>query len=117
MGLNVIVVEDDVHIQNTLKFAIELEGYTVFLANNGKEALQLASSVQDACVILLDLMMPEMDGFEFLAVRKADPTLAKIPVLVISAFHDKARNLDAQGFIKKPVNLDDLFSLIKKHCA
>jgi CheY-like chemotaxis protein len=116
MSKNVVVVEDDPAIQESLRMAIELEGYNVYLANNGREGLKVLSTLVDPCIILLDLMMPVMDGFEFLAARKQDSVLSKVPVAVVTAFLDKAKGLDAQGFVKKPVNLDDLFDFIKKYC-
>lgn len=97
--------------------AIELEGYTVYTAGNGREGLDLLSTIPAPCLILLDLMMPVMNGFEFMEARASHPALSRIPVVVVSAFAEKAKAILANGFVAKPVNLDHLFDLIKIHCA
>ena len=68
-------------------------------------------------VILLDLMMPVMDGWEFRRQQKADPALAPVPVIVLSAL-DPARtaNVDAAAFLKKPLDFDRLLELVRAHC-
>jgi CheY-like chemotaxis protein len=113
---NVLIVEDDLSIQKSLRLAIECEGYKVFTAGNGKEGLDLFPTIEKPCVILLDLMMPVMDGFEFLEMRKLNQPLSQVPVVIVSAFLEKAKEVKADGYVKKPVQLDDLFVLIKKHC-
>lgn len=113
---NILVVEDDVAIQKSLRFAMESEGYKVFTASNGKEGLETFGTMPKPCMILLDLMMPIMDGFEFLAERNKNPPLAEIPVIIVSAFPEKMKAVPADGYINKPVKLDALFELIKKYC-
>lgn len=112
----ILVVDDDTAIREALTAVLEDEGYTVRCAVNGREALQLlrAAAVPPA-VILLDLMMPVMSGWEFRAVQQQDAALAPIPVLVLSADRDvqsKSASLQAQAFLPKPVNLDSLLATV-----
>ena len=111
----VYVVEDDTELRHTIGEALEAQGYAVVSAANGTEALE-ALRRDDArpCLILLDLMMPVMDGYEFRKEQRADPALAGIPVVVISAH---ARNgFDADMFLPKPVALRRLLAVIAQYC-
>jgi CheY-like chemotaxis protein len=116
-GHYILVVEDEVEIQLALKEALEWEGYRVITASNGNEALDTISRVLPPCVILLDLMMPVMDGWEFSETLRADEELSTIPIVVVSAYTDRAVEIGAQEAIGKPVNLSTLFSLVKKYCG
>jgi two-component system response regulator MprA len=113
----ILVVEDEVEIQLALKEALEWEGYPVITASNGSEALDTLSRVLHPCVILLDLMMPGMNGWEFSETVRADERLSTIPIVVVSAYTDRAYEIGAQEAIRKPVNLNNLFSLVKKYCG
>ncbi len=114
----ILLVEDDVDIRTTLKEVLELEGYDVVPAGNGKEAFDALTQMKEhPCVILLDLMMPIMNGWEFLEAQQSTQNLAAIPVVVVSAAGDKARSAKAHGFIKKPIEVDGLLRMIKKYCA
>jgi CheY-like chemotaxis protein len=115
----VLVVEDDPDIRATLCEALEDNGYATAGASNGVEALAyLRSGVEKPCLILLDLMMPVMDGQTFRAEQRADPELADIPVVVISAYRDveKYANDLAAEYLAKPVRLDTLLETARKHC-
>ncbi len=115
--MHILVVEDDIDIQQTLKDLLLMEGYVVSTANNGQEALELLKVIPRPCVILLDLMMPVMDGWTFLQkVKKDANAIATIPVLVVSAVADKSNDLNAAGYIKKPVDLDALMNTIENFC-
>jgi CheY-like chemotaxis protein len=82
----VLLVDDDVAIREALAEALVEEGFTVHAARHGREALDwLQQNGDRPCVVLLDLMMPVMDGRTFLAIRGADPSLSKVPVIVVSA--------------------------------
>jgi CheY-like chemotaxis protein len=115
----VLVVEDDVDIRATVCEALEDHGYRAVPAANGVEALNYLRSGQDRpCLILLDLMMPVMDGQGFRAVQRADESLASIPVVVISAYRDVqqyAEELDAEC-LQKPVRLETLLETARKYC-
>src|ERR1700679_2088809 len=82
----ILIVEDDQGIRETLVEILDSEGYIVLSASNGLEALQvLRSTAVKPDLILLDLMMPVMDGLSFKAQSSQDPSLAKIPVVIMSA--------------------------------
>jgi CheY-like chemotaxis protein len=111
----VYVVEDDSDLRRTLGEAIEAQGYDVVAAANGAEALEaLRRDDKRPCLILLDLMMPVMNGYEFRKEQRADPALATIPVVVISA-HERS-GVDADVFLPKPVALRRLLAVIARYC-
>jgi CheY-like chemotaxis protein len=115
----VLVVEDDPDIRATLCEALEDNGYSAVGAANGAEALEyLRGGAEPPCLILLDLMMPVMDGQTFRTEQRADPQLANIPVVVISAYRDVERQANdlAAGFLQKPVRLETLLETARKHC-
>ncbi|HSN28564.1 MAG TPA: response regulator [Kofleriaceae bacterium] len=115
----VLVVEDDPDIRATLCEALEDNGYKAVAASNGVEALDYLRGANDRpCLILLDLMMPVMDGQTFREQQRADQALADIPVVVVSAYRDldKYRAELATDCLSKPVRLDTLLQTARKHC-
>lgn len=113
----ILVVEDDQDIRDSLQQVLELEGYQVSSAANGKEGLEALASSAKPCLILLDLMMPVMNGWEFLAVQHGDSRLAAIPVIVVSAAGDRARSTEANGYLKKPIDLKLLLEMVHRYCS
>jgi CheY-like chemotaxis protein len=113
----ILVVEDEADIRLALKEALEWKGYRVVTASNGIEALDTLSRILRPCLILLDLMMPVMNGWEFSETLRADKNFASIPIVVVSAYKDRGCEIGAQGIIMKPVDLNILFSLVKKYCG
>jgi CheY-like chemotaxis protein len=113
----VLIIEDDESIRETLGFFLEFEGYKVFTAAHGKEGLNLLSAIPKPCLILLDLMMPVMDGWGFIAAIQKDTAYSAIPVFVVTAFGDKAKTIHANGIINKPVDLDRLSEVVKTYCG
>jgi CheY-like chemotaxis protein len=109
-----LVVEDDRDIRESLQDLLEVEGYAVFTAENGKDALDRLHGMDAPDLILLDLMMPVMSGDEFLRQLRKDDSLRSIPVLVVSAWTDEANKvLDlAQGYVTKPIAVPELLSEI-----
>jgi CheY-like chemotaxis protein len=113
----ILVVEDDEGIRETLRMVIELEGYKVNTASNGREALELLSKTSHPSLILLDLMMPEMNGWEFAEAVQSDGGLSQIPIAVVTAYSDKAKTIPAKAIIKKPVDMDQLFGVVHEYCG
>ncbi len=113
----ILVVEDDFSIRESLKIALELEGYKVITAENGKIALELIKQEPKPCLVLLDMMMPMMSGREFLDQVLADSVLAPIPVFVVSAVADQQKSEGAIGFMKKPADLDLLLKFVAQHTS
>ena len=115
---SILIVEDDPDIRSTLQEILSIEGYSASVASNGRDAVSLLKEMRRPCLILLDLMMPVMNGWEVLKELQEDVFLATIPVVVISAASNgKSRPAGAVGYIKKPVDLDSLLRIIKKHCG
>jgi CheY-like chemotaxis protein len=115
----VMVIEDDFAIRESLRELLEDQGYRVMWAANGKEALARLRAGHAPKLILLDLMMPVMDGTEFLRAQRLDPELAPIPVVVISADHgleQKIRGLPADGYLAKPFELETLLDTVHRYC-
>lgn len=113
----ILIVEDDESIREILKTALEFEGYRVWVAANGQEGIEILSKGASVCLILLDLMMPVMDGWEFVDAMGKDSELSNIPVVVITAFGDLGgRPIRAKEVVKKPVDLDYLFRVVKQNC-
>jgi CheY-like chemotaxis protein len=95
------------------------EGYTVAQAANGREALAyLQRANPPPCVILLDMMMPHMSGWEFLRVRQQDRVLAPIPIVVVSVARTaiNVSALGVQGALDKPFDLDRLLASVQQYC-
>jgi CheY-like chemotaxis protein len=111
-----LVVEDDPGIRRSLAEALEDEGYSVVLAANGREAIDRLREQPTPCMILLDLMMPIMDGWEFLRARRENEDLAAIPVVVVSAYADKVKTVEAEHFIQKPIDLARLLAVVTRYC-
>lgn len=113
----VLIVEDDEDIRETLKSILEADGYRVVTAENGVAGLERLKELVNPCLVILDLMMPLMDGWQFVEALHHDSVLTAIPVVILSAFSDKEKPIKAQGFIKKPVDLESLSLLVKKYCC
>lgn len=112
----VLVVEDDRDIRESLKLVLEMEGFHVAAATNGREALEMLERLDRPCVILLDLMMPVMNGWEFLHQMQTDTVIATIPVVVVSAIAEKAQAKPIAAYVKKPVDLNVLIQLVERYC-
>jgi CheY-like chemotaxis protein len=113
---NVLVVDDDRDVRDTVAEVLEDAGYLVTTAEDGWAALShLRKSTKLPAVILLDLMMPTMDGWQFRAEQKKDPRLSPIPIVAFSA-RDHARPLDAADWLRKPVALDTLLHVVARFC-
>ncbi len=115
----VLVVDDDRDIRETLQELIEDEGYDVLTARHGAEALEKLRERRPG-LIVLDLFMPVMDGAEFRRRQLADPALAQVPVVVISAaagLDERVAAMRAEDHFEKPIRLDDLLAAIARFCG
>lgn len=113
----ILIIEDEVDIRENLKLLLELEGFTVFTANNGKEGLTKLHSMPRPCVILLDMLMPVMNGKEFLEAKGHEDLIATIPVGIVSGVADRPKMIGgAVAFIKKPFEIEGLIKFVKKYC-
>lgn len=115
---NVLIVEDDRAIRQMMQDILEVEGYNVVTASDGSEGIeQLKALSANPCVILLDLMMPGTNGWQFLDSQRADESLAGIPVVICSAYAESAKTVRAEAVIEKPIKLDILLDTVNKFCA
>ena len=117
----VLVVDDDPVIQQLLRLNFEMEGYTVVTAGDGVEGLERARSV-DPDAVLLDVMMPRMDGLEVARALKGDPATAGIPIVMLSAKAQAAdveagRAAGADDYVTKPFDPLDLFRRVEELVA
>jgi CheY-like chemotaxis protein len=106
-----LVVDDDPAARELLLVALTAEGYDVASVSNGREALHHLRSHAETCVIIMELVLPVMDGRAFRIVQLRDRSLAWIPVVMMSAASDadrRAQDLGARFFVRKPLHLDDL---------
>lgn len=113
---SVLVVDDDDDLRDSFRDALEDEGYRVLTARNGYEALRTLRSEPPPAVILLDLMMPVMNGWQFRTAQQLNPKLADIPVVIVTAgLHSDAatRDLAAHRCLKKPVSVEDLLEAVE----
>lgn len=113
---SILIVEDDEDIRNAMIDVLESEGYKTASAVNGKDALEKLSKIDKPCLVLLDMMMPIMNGREFLDQVMKDAKLAPIPVMIVSAIADKSNTDGAVGFIKKPIDIDLVLDIVGQFC-
>lgn len=117
----VLLVEDDPDVREDLAFLLEHRGHRTVTAANGKDAMdKLRDGALDGPpdLVILDLMMPVMDGWKMRELMLRDPDLAKIPVVLMSGAGDlseQAETLKATDFLLKPVDLDKLYRLVDSH--
>ena len=112
----VLIVDDDEAIRQFVAKALEAEGLTVVLAENGKRALERLRDLRP-CMILLDISMPEMDGFQFLDAYRSTPE-PHAPIVLFSAEPDAAQRAETvrvDGVLAKPFNLEELFDVVKQY--
>ena len=116
MPETILVVDDDVDILEALTEILEGEGFVIRRAKHGREALaELGPTPPD--LILLDLMMPVMDGWEFARQLKQNPALAAAPIVVLSADRDlsgRAQEIGAAAYLSKPFELRDLLEVVRR---
>jgi CheY-like chemotaxis protein len=116
----ILVVDDDAAIRESLADVLADEGYSVITATNGIDALEKLRAQGKArpCVILLDLMMPLMNGQQFYAEQQLDPLLASIPVVVISADSNVKQKAVPFGgeYLAKPVRVETVLDVVERFC-
>jgi two-component system response regulator MprA len=120
-GKPVLIVEDDPDIRNAIKEILEMEGHTVVTACDGLEGLEALKAISHPCVILLDVMMPRLDGWGFMQalIEEHADTLTTMPVIIVSATLDAAKGAPVKPakIIKKPVDIDALISVVARYCV
>jgi CheY-like chemotaxis protein len=115
-----MVVDDDADIRDSIGDILELRGYRVRRASNGREALERLREGPRPCLILLDLMMPVLNGWEFRAAQRGDAELAQVPVVVISgdgSTDQKAASIGVREYLRKPLELSAILDVVRRHCG
>lgn len=111
----VLIVDDELDIRQAVAEVLSEEGHQVLAAGDGAEALACLREFHPN-LVLLDLMMPGMNGWEFRAAQKGDPEYSSIPVVILSAL-ERDGGIDADGYMQKPFDLDELLATVQRHAA
>ena len=113
----ILVVDDDELIREALKELLEIKGYSVSTATTGQEALNLIDRPSNIGLIILDLMMPVMDGQTFINIQQKNGNPVKIPIVVLSGISDQVNIPGVLKCLKKPVDLQSLLKIIEQTCG
>ena len=122
---NVLIVEDDADVREMLAELLANDGFHTVSAEDGLEGLHLLRTVrrrapQVPCLVLLDLKMPRLGGHEFRRAQLGDPTVANVPIAVMSGAIDleaRAEALGAVAAVGKPIDCDALLTVVRRYCA
>jgi CheY-like chemotaxis protein len=116
MGYRVLIVEDDADLREAIVVLLTQEGFETEVAGNGEEALEKARA-HPPDLIVLDLLMPVMDGWMFRAHQRYDPVLTTIPVVLLTGIPiARLKNVGAAAALQKPFNPEQLVAAIRAHC-
>jgi CheY-like chemotaxis protein len=116
MTHTVLVVEDEEELREMMRDALELNGYLVVTAEDGQDALDKISGIEHLCLVILDLLMPVMNGWDFVERMRQRAELTAVPVVV----HSSAPTAPPAGVtrvLQKPMNFDRLLSIVGEYCA
>jgi len=111
----VLIVEDEEDLRELMRDALQLRGYCVVTADEGEDALRKIDDIGAPCVILLDLLMPGMNGWDFFAKVRERPELASVPVIVHSSASSRAP-AGVTRVVQKPLAFDRLVSIVGEYC-
>ncbi|MFH1189778.1 MAG: response regulator [Candidatus Omnitrophota bacterium] len=115
----ILVIDDEVDFVDAVRMRLEPNGYDVIAAHNGQDGMDMARS-ESPSLILMDLAMPSVNGFEALSRLRSDPRTSRLPIIVVTAMNDieyafDAGKLGATDFIVKPVSMESLLEMIRKY--
>jgi two-component system chemotaxis response regulator CheY len=111
----VLIVEDEEDLRDMMREALELKGYRVVTAQEGQDALDKIAGIEQLCLVLLDLLMPGMNGWEFFEKMRERPELAQVPVIVHSSASSRAP-VGVTRVLQKPILFDRLISVVGEYC-
>ncbi|WP_375755108.1 response regulator [Corallococcus exercitus] len=112
----ILIVDDEPDLREVVAELLEMEDYTVLQAANGQAALEVLASQPQPCLVLLDLMMPVMDGHEFLHRLRQDERHRELPVLMLTAHFSAKAPPGTVGLLRKPVDIAELLAMVARHC-
>jgi CheY-like chemotaxis protein len=118
VGKQVLVVDDDVRNIFALSSVLERRGMTVLTASTGREAIDKLDTTPDVAIVLMDIMMPEMDGYETMEVIRGNPAFRRLPIIALTAKamkgdREKCLEAGASDYLAKPVNTEQLLSALR----
>jgi CheY-like chemotaxis protein len=112
----VLVVEDEEDLREMIREALELNGYAVVAAEDGHQALVRLPGIEQLCLVLIDLLMPGMNGWDLFEELKRRPELDGVPIVVYSSVSNRAPNA-ATRVLQKPLTFGELLSTVRQYCA
>ena len=112
----VLVIEDEYVLRKRISSILSTNGYEVIEAESGKEGIECLLKKSRPELILLDMVMPSINGMGFLDFQRNSANFSQIPVVIISAFQDLAKDANANGFLAKPIESADLLKTVAKYC-
>jgi len=112
----VLLLEDEEELRETMREALELNGYAVIAAQDGQAALDELDRIDHVCMVLLDLVMPRMNGWDFLIQMRKRQKLADVPVIVHSSSPSQAPK-GVTRVLRQPLELERLLSVVREYCA
>jgi CheY-like chemotaxis protein len=115
----ILIIDDDSRNIYALRLVLKAKGFEVLSAIDAPEGMSILRAEKDVKVVLMDMMMPEMDGYEALSIMRRDPELAEIPVIAVTAQamvgdREKCLAAGANGYVSKPIDVDVLLELLKQ---
>jgi two-component system response regulator MprA len=116
----VLIVEDHADTREALAIVMEIRGLQPIVAASGREALaKLAERTQRPCVVLLDINMPDLDGWEVRERMRDDPELAGVPVVLLTGNYvdvERVRRLGIRGYLRKPIDVHQIVNAVEQYC-
>jgi two-component system chemotaxis sensor kinase CheA len=116
MKHTLLIVEDEEDLREMLRDALERRGFHVVTASNGQEALAMIPQIEHLCLVLLDLFMPEMNGWDFFDALKSNDAWQEIPVIITTSAPNRAP-VGATRVLTKPLSLDRVVSTVQEFCV
>ncbi|WP_343693047.1 response regulator [Chitinophaga sp.] len=115
----ILIIDDDSRNIYALRLVLKAKGYEVLTATDAPAGIQLLREEKKIKVVLMDMMMPEMDGYEALSILRSDPDLVEMPVIAVTAQamvgdREKCLAAGANGYVSKPIDVDVLLELLKQ---
>ena len=112
----ILIIDDDLDICNAISLVLERDGFSVAKAANGKDGLALLAQLDPKpCLVLLDLWMPEMNGWDFYEHMRCDPELRSIPVIVMTAYGKREQS--SLKWLRKPIDMETLLEAVHSSCS
>ena len=121
MKKKILIVDDDPNNIFALRLTLKSRGYQLESCLMAEEAIRILKKDNNFCVVLMDMMMPEIDGYDAIKIIRQTPDISNVPIIAVTAQamqedREKCLQAGAQDYIKKPIDVDLLLTAIEKHC-